>query len=362
MNYAPIIIPTLSRIEHLKRCIESLKKNNYASETDLIISVDFPPSDKYRDGYKEVKEYLSNGIEGFADVKLYYQNENLGARDNAMFLVNRVIELGYETFIWTEDDNEFSPCFLEYVNKGLEIFKDDEHVFMVCGYSEPHTMTSTSNNVKEIYTFTPWGYGTWIKKFNAIIEKITIENFTNILNDDEKAGFLAYNRPDMFRYLFEAVVSDPDAKDRLYGWYYNKNRDIAYIDQTIAPIMTLEGCFSVCPIRSLVRNWGIDDHSGITKMSNGEIRYEEQEIDESTSFEYRLLSPLIPEKLMEYKNGDKITWPPAKRAWFLRKIYMIFGKKPVRIIMKLSFYLTRTIDRFMATFGKKNKQSASFDT
>ena len=281
MTYAPIIIPTLSRINHLKRCIDSLANNSYAHKTDLIISVDFPPSKEYYDGYNKVKEYLSNGIKGFANVKLYYQNENLGARDNVDFLIKRVVELGYETFVFTEDDNEFSPCFLEYINKGLEIFDEDEHVFMVCGYSEPDTITSSSNNVKEIYTFTPWGFGSWIKKFNVIIEKVTLENFTNILEDDEKAGLLAYNRPDMFRYLFETVVSNPNDKNGLYSWYFKKNGDVAYIDQTIAPIMTLEGCFSVCPIRSLVRNWGIDDHSGNIKMSNSNIRYEEQEIDDS---------------------------------------------------------------------------------
>lgn len=46
----PICIPTCNRYEHLKRCVESLSKCTLASETDLIISVDYPPSDKYVDG------------------------------------------------------------------------------------------------------------------------------------------------------------------------------------------------------------------------------------------------------------------------------------------------------------------------
>ena len=50
MSYAPVLITTCNRYEHLKRCVESLSKCTLASETDLIISVDYPPSDKYVDG------------------------------------------------------------------------------------------------------------------------------------------------------------------------------------------------------------------------------------------------------------------------------------------------------------------------
>lgn len=50
--YAPVIIPTLNRIEHLKRCIESLEKNTGADKTEVFVSLDFPPSDKYLQGYE----------------------------------------------------------------------------------------------------------------------------------------------------------------------------------------------------------------------------------------------------------------------------------------------------------------------
>ena len=50
----PICIPTCNRYEHLKRCVESLSKCTLASETDLIISVDYPPSDKYVDGNEKI--------------------------------------------------------------------------------------------------------------------------------------------------------------------------------------------------------------------------------------------------------------------------------------------------------------------
>lgn len=54
-----------------KRCIESLKNNFYAKYTDLYISVDYPPSEKYVKGYEKVKEYLSIPIDGFREVHCY---------------------------------------------------------------------------------------------------------------------------------------------------------------------------------------------------------------------------------------------------------------------------------------------------
>ncbi len=35
MVYAPIIIPTLNRYEHLKRCVKSLQQNGWAKYTEL---------------------------------------------------------------------------------------------------------------------------------------------------------------------------------------------------------------------------------------------------------------------------------------------------------------------------------------
>ena len=42
MNYTPILIPTLNRYNHLKRCVESLAKCTHADKTDLYIALDYP--------------------------------------------------------------------------------------------------------------------------------------------------------------------------------------------------------------------------------------------------------------------------------------------------------------------------------
>ena len=72
---APVLIPTLNRKEHLERCINSLLRNSMAKETEVYISIDFPPTEKYESGYNEVVEYLKREIDGFKKVNLFFQTK-----------------------------------------------------------------------------------------------------------------------------------------------------------------------------------------------------------------------------------------------------------------------------------------------
>jgi hypothetical protein len=67
MKYAPIIIPTLCRFEHFKRLIVSLKRNSWARYTDVYVGIDYPPIQRYRQGWEIICNYVDNGsFEEFA--------------------------------------------------------------------------------------------------------------------------------------------------------------------------------------------------------------------------------------------------------------------------------------------------------
>ena len=67
--YAPVIIPTCNRYEHLRECVESLAECTHADKTELIISVDFPPDESYADGWNKVREYVSGINEGGGEIQ-----------------------------------------------------------------------------------------------------------------------------------------------------------------------------------------------------------------------------------------------------------------------------------------------------
>ena len=55
--YAPVLIPTLCRYEHFKRCIESLSACTGAEHTDVYIGLDYPAKESHRAGYEQIKNF-----------------------------------------------------------------------------------------------------------------------------------------------------------------------------------------------------------------------------------------------------------------------------------------------------------------
>lgn len=164
MIYAPVIIPTLCRAEKLKNCIESLQRNPYAEYTELYISLDYPPNENYRQGYEQVREYLGRGIEGFARVEILEQKSNQGWYGNYDLLRKKYMK-NMTAIFFLRMTMFFLEIFLEYMDKCLTEFEQDEEILAVTGYSYPIDWKSGNNNVVKIDTyFAAWGFGIWREK------------------------------------------------------------------------------------------------------------------------------------------------------------------------------------------------------
>ena len=108
--YAPVVIPTLCRYEHLKRCIDTLSECTGADETELYVGLDFPAKESHWEGYRKICNYLPT-ITGFKNVVVIRREENMGATRNARDLLD-IVHQKFDRYIFSEDDNEFSPNFL----------------------------------------------------------------------------------------------------------------------------------------------------------------------------------------------------------------------------------------------------------
>ena len=80
-QFAPVLIPTLNRYDHFRRCVESLSKCTHADKTDLHIALDYPANDSHWDGYNKIKEYL-NEVSGFKSVNIIQRDQNYGSIQN----------------------------------------------------------------------------------------------------------------------------------------------------------------------------------------------------------------------------------------------------------------------------------------
>ena len=167
--YAPVIIPTLCRYEHFKRCLESLRKCTGAEYTDVYIGIDYPTKDSHWDGYNKICEYVSN-IVGFHKLVIIKREKNFGPELNVISLRNCVKE-HYDRCIISEDDNEFSPNFLEYMNECLTHFKDNPNVIRICGSKMTWgvdfntIMKGYNNNIFPAKDYNASGSAIWFDKF-----------------------------------------------------------------------------------------------------------------------------------------------------------------------------------------------------
>lgn len=260
MKYYPVLIPTLNRYEHFKRCVESLSRNTHADKTELIIGLDYPPSKKYEDGYKKIKEYIPT-ITGFAKVTVFERDHNWGASKNFIDLREYAYSK-YEAIISTEDDNEFSPCFLDYMNKALEKYQDNNTVLSVTGFNNTHNYKVTKNNVFFAPTGNHWGIGRWRGKQQLLIFDDNYEK--NILFSFKKS--------------FKLFKVSPNALALLIAMYKTNS---SWGDLKMSCKNILEGRLQLRPRISMVRNWG-NDGSGL--HSGSYPQYEQQEIQTDRIF------------------------------------------------------------------------------
>lgn len=262
MTYYPVGIPTLCRYEHFKRCVESLANNTHADKTELVIGLDFPPSEKYREGYEKIKRYVNN-IKGFAKVTVIRHKKNLGAAANWRFVSEYIFE-NYEAAIMSEDDNEFSPCFLDYMDKYLDFYKEAPSVLYICGYS-----SFIYKKVQGVYAanaMSAWGCGTWRQKYKEIKEYNTINNMKSILSNTSLSLKLFKKRPNSLNSIMNQVQHK-----QVYG------------DACTLCNCLLNDKFSLFPNISLVKNWGND---GSGEHCKNDSRFALQQLYDNPFFDF----------------------------------------------------------------------------
>ena len=119
---APIYITTLCRDRHFILGVESLKRNGWAKYTDVYIGLDYPSKESHWAGYRKICDYLENGdFSVFASFNVIKRTKNIGSLANIDSIRDMLMEK-YDRWIFAEDDIEFAPVFLEYMNKCLDYY------------------------------------------------------------------------------------------------------------------------------------------------------------------------------------------------------------------------------------------------
>lgn len=247
MKFAPVLIPTLCRAEKFKRCIESLKKNSWAKYTEVYIALDYPKKSEHWSGYNEICNYLNQIFSEFFKFHIIKRTCNYGAKRNVIDCRNKIFEK-HECYIYADDDIEFSPNFLEYINKNLEYYEKDPNVIAVCGYSYPikWVVSPGSTEFKSSTGCFMWGTGFWREKHKEI-EALMLDEI--LKKEFEKKEFKKWGKK----------LTAARYTDLLTLATYEPNSLLnSMTDTGLSLFMELYDKCAIFPVISKTRNYGFD--------------------------------------------------------------------------------------------------------
>ena len=237
-EYAPIVIFAFNRLQSLIRLVESLKFNPEYQYSDLYIFVDGARPEKLgeKDRVEQVKEYAKT-IVGFKSTHLSFSDKNKGLARSIIEGVSEVIAK-YGKVIVLEDDLEVMPNFLNFMNKGLDVYQDNLDVMSVCGFScKVSAPTDYEEDSYFLSRHSSWGWATWEDRWKDVDWEL--KDWTSV--EKNRRAFVKSQGSDVYRML--------------KGWRDGKNNSWA-IRFCYAQHVT--GRLSIFPLKSLVNNKGFD--------------------------------------------------------------------------------------------------------
>jgi len=194
--FSPVVLFVYNRPNHTRQTIDSLKLNYLAKESDLFVFSDAAKDIDSINGVNEVRT-LIHKIEGFKSVTIVCRETNFGLSNSIIDGVTSIINK-YGRVIVLEDDLITSPYFLSYMNKYLDLYRNDNNIASIHGYVYP------IENLKNTFFLRGadcWGWATWKRawRFFEPDGKILLKNLIS-LNLENEANFNnTYNFSQMLR-------------------------------------------------------------------------------------------------------------------------------------------------------------------
>ncbi len=284
MIYAPVIIPTMCRSEHLIRCVESLRKNSWADKTDVYIGLDYPTQESQRKGYNIIKQYLEGEFSEFHSLTVFIRKKNLGASRNTRALMKACAK-EHDRYLYVEDDLELSPNYLQYMDEALMAYENDDSVVGIAGYSYPLSWAAAPGCtvVKQNFNASAWGRGFWFKKRNKLMRFLRPNGLSRQFPRAYHSG--------KFEQMIDFAVKDYVTLTK-NGW--SSRRGFLNSTTDVAMRIYLAVCrrYYIMPLTSKVRNHGYDGSGLYCQRIEGKTdsshvdgyAFSQQPIDTDTDF------------------------------------------------------------------------------
>lgn len=307
MSTAPIILFCYNRKEHLKKTVSSLKKNPLAKASNLIVFSDGPKNQIDRVKILNIRKYLKK-IRGFKSIKIYEKKKNKGLALNIINGLN-IIFKKYSSAIILEDDLIVSKNFLTYMNDGLSLFKNNDKVVSIHGYSYPFKVDNHDPEYFFLKGADCWGWATWAKSWK-IFEKNGNKLRDKIIKNNFKKEFNFNNSFDYMKMLENQISGKNNSwAIRWYASAFLRNKLTLY------------------PKNSFVKNIGIDgsgthgfeNYYRFNRKRTNNVSYKNIKNEKLFMGENLSMKKKFEEYFLLYKSQHRM-------KKFVNKLYALFKK------------------------------------
>lgn len=294
---APIILFVFNRPEHTRKTLLSLKENELAKDSLLIIYVDglkFNSTEEQKERNEAVKKVIREEV-WCKEVVIIESENNKGL---AKSIVDGVTEnvRKYGKVIVLEDDLITDRFFLKFMNDGLDMYEFEDSVACISGYIYP--VKNVLPNTFFIKGADCWGWATWERSWD-----LYDDNGSRLLEqlEDKKLSF-DFNFFNSYPYI-DMLKDQIDKKNNSWAilWYAS-----AYLRNKL----------TLYPGKSLIQNIGIDGsgiHSGESNLFDVEILNQEVILEKIPVLENVSAKKNISEYFHVIFKVNKVT--------FLKRIY-----------------------------------------
>ena len=251
LTWAPVVMTVYDREDHFRRTLTSLAGNLGAKDTVLYISSDGPKDAQALPRVARIREMIRE-LSGFKSVIVWAPQENTRGKIRNELLEH--VKEKHESYIFSEDDNIFSPFFLRFMNEGLRRYYDNHQVRAVCGSLPPGVLFNRTHQVF-LKSFSAWGFGTWSDRDHP---RSPQQLASQVLKNPQLFRELNHNLPHLPRLSRRVISGNLEAEDvEIINDMYMRNQ------------------VCVFPPQTLVKNIG-NDGSGIN--CRVDVRFDHQEV------------------------------------------------------------------------------------
>lgn len=249
---APVVVFAFNRPAHLLRCLESLRRNPEASSSDLWVFCDGPKHESQSEIVEQVRT-VARQTRGFRSITVHESSANRGLATSVIRGVDQILG-ETEQAIFVEDDLVVSEHFLNYMNAGLNIYKNHEDVASIHGFM--YDISEVLPQSVFLRGADCWGWGTWGRAWKHF-------------------------DPDSHR-LLQRLKLCSDVGDFDFGGVFPYRQML--VDQSMGRVDSwairwyasafLDGMLTLYPGKSLVRNVGMEGsgtHQGSRRAMHADI-------------------------------------------------------------------------------------------